>query len=73
MLNVANLIANMPTKLTKKIEIPTIYQEIIEAIQELGFESIETALNFLESKSKISHFLHENFQMQLILRISKNF
>jgi len=53
-LNVANLIANMPTKLTKKIEIPTIYQEIIEAIQELGFESIETALNFLESKNAIN-------------------
>jgi len=42
----------MPTKLTKKIEIPAIYQDIIQAIQELGFETIETALNFLELKSK---------------------
>lgn len=46
-----DLVADMESKLHKRIEIPTIYQEIIKVIQELGFEAVETALGYIDSRS----------------------
>ena len=36
----------------KKIEIPSIYQDVVQRIQDVGFESIENAIGFLEDKSR---------------------
>jgi len=50
-IRISELIKDLPTGLTRKIDIPPLYQNIIKVIQELGFEPIETSLGFLNFKS----------------------
>jgi len=53
-IRISDLIKDLPTQLTRKMEIPALYQSIIQVIQEIGFESVETSLGFLDFKNAIT-------------------